>query len=166
MFFSFSRFFPGFKVVWEPCTSKLQPADVSWNRPFKVRIAELYDEWVFSGPIELTRYGNRKCPSKVLLLRWIMEAWASITPEIIIKSFKKCGISNALDGTEDGLFQASDNEDTMVDDQFERILQHELEIQERVLDNFTEIVLPESGDNSEISTQSEAESTDYESGGH
>ena len=61
-------------VIPSGCTSKLQPADVSWNRSFKARIAELYDEWVFSGPIELTRYGNRKCPSKVLLLRWIMEA--------------------------------------------------------------------------------------------
>ena len=49
------------------------------------------------------------------------------------------------------------NEDTTVDDQFARFSQHELEIQERVLDNFTEIVLPESEDNSEISTQSEAE---------
>ena len=78
-----------------------------------------------------------------------MEAWAS-TPEIIIKSFKKCGISNVLDGTEDGLIQASENEDTTVDDQFEGFSQHELKIQERVLDNFTEIVLPESEDNSEI----------------
>ena len=42
----------------------------------------------------------------------------------------------------------------MVDDQFEGFSQHEREIQERVLDNFTEIVLPESEDNS---TQSEAE---------
>ena len=25
------------------CTSKLQPADVSWNRPFKMKVAELYD---------------------------------------------------------------------------------------------------------------------------
>ena len=70
------------------------------------------------------------------------------------------------DGTEDGLFQTSDNKDTTADDQFEGFSQHELEIQERVLDNFTEIILPESKDDSEISTQSEAESTDYESGGH
>ena len=34
------------------------------------------------------------------------------------QSKEKCGISNVLDRTKDGLFQASNNEDTMVDDQF------------------------------------------------
>ncbi|CAG8624567.1 23121_t:CDS:2, partial [Cetraspora pellucida] len=31
------------------------------------------------------------------------ETWNNISPEIISKSFKKCGISNALDGSENGL---------------------------------------------------------------
>ena len=31
------------------------------------------------------------------------EAWESIFEDIIIKSFKKCGISNAIDGTEDDI---------------------------------------------------------------
>ena len=29
------------------------------------------------------------------------EAWQEIPAEMVIKSFKTCGISNALDGTED-----------------------------------------------------------------
>ena len=33
-------------------------------------------------------------------------------PEVIIKSFKKCGISNAMDGTEDdAIFEQSDSSD-------------------------------------------------------
>ena len=36
-----------------------------------------------------------------LVLRWVNEAWREIPAEIIIKSFKTCGISNALDTTED-----------------------------------------------------------------
>lgn len=93
------------------CTGWLQPADVSWNAPFKKHLAELYDEWQFSAPKELTRFGNPKPPSKPTLLKWIKTAWDLITPEIVRKSFKKCGISNALDGTEDHLFNCeSDRE--------------------------------------------------------
>jgi len=31
-------------VIPGGCTSKLQPADVSWNRPFKSKLAQLYEE--------------------------------------------------------------------------------------------------------------------------
>lgn len=86
------------------CTGIVQPADVSWNAPFKRHLEELYDEWQFSAPKELTRYGNPKPPSKPLLLKWIKQAWDLVTPEIVQKSFKKCGISNAMDGSEDDLF--------------------------------------------------------------
>ena len=43
---------------------------------------------------------------------WVKKAWDDISTEIIVKSFKKCGISNALGGTEDdALFDSSSNED-------------------------------------------------------
>lgn len=32
---------------------------------------------------------------------WTTNAWASISEELISRFFKKCSISNALDGTED-----------------------------------------------------------------
>ena len=34
---------------------------------------------------------------------WIKEVWEDISPDMIIKSFKTCCISNALDGSEDHL---------------------------------------------------------------
>ncbi|KAL5009108.1 hypothetical protein ScPMuIL_014689, partial [Solemya velum] len=34
---------------------------------------------------------------------WVKNAWDSIKPEMVVKSFKKCGISNAMDGTEDDM---------------------------------------------------------------
>jgi len=64
-------------VIPGRCTSKLQPADVSWNRPFKAKLAELFDEWIFSGPIDRTRLGNRRPPPKTLLLQWIKQVWAT-----------------------------------------------------------------------------------------
>ena len=87
------------------CTGKVQPADVSWNAPFKWHLEELYDEWHFTTPKEFTRYGT-----KPLMLKWIKQAWDLATPEIIKNSFIKCGISNAMDGTQNHLFNNEDEE--------------------------------------------------------
>jgi len=119
-------------VIPGGCTSKLQPADVSWNRPFKAKLSELYDEWLFSGTVEETRFGNRKAPPKPLLLRWVKEAWASITPEIIVKSFKKCGITSALDGSEDHLFNVESDDDS--DSQFDGFSPDDVAMAEQILE--------------------------------
>ena len=37
------------------------------------------------------------------VLRWVSRAWEFVTQEVIQKSFKVCGISSSLDGTEDHL---------------------------------------------------------------
>ena len=55
--------------------------------------------------------GNRRAPSKIVMLKWVKQAWDAISPDIIRKSFKKCGISNTIDGSEDNLFQ-NDDDDT------------------------------------------------------
>lgn len=98
------------------CTSKLQPCDVSWNKPFKDHYRELYDDWLFNGPTSITKAGNRRPPEKTLVLRWIKESWAMVSPDIIRKSFLKTGIANCLDGTEDDMLFNSDDSD---DDPFE-----------------------------------------------
>ena len=41
----------------------------------------------------------------------ILETWAEIPKEMIVKSFKKCGISNAMDGSEDDLFGQDETEE-------------------------------------------------------
>ena len=43
--------------------------------------------------------------SKQLVLHWFVAAWRELEerPELIRRSFKVCGISNNLDGTEDKL---------------------------------------------------------------
>ena len=68
----------------------------------------MYDEWLFN---EKTKGGNRRAPSKIVMLKWVKQAWDAISPDIIRKSFKKCGISNTIDGSEDNLFQ-NDDDDT------------------------------------------------------
>ena len=55
-----------------------------------------------SGPKEFTKGGGvLKHPSLVTVVEWVKDAWNSVPCDMVIKSFKKCGVSNAMDGTED-----------------------------------------------------------------
>ena len=51
----------------------------------------------------------RAAPSEVA--RWVSTAWKAIPESIIVRSFKKCCISNALDGSEDDILCEDDGED-------------------------------------------------------
>ena len=45
-------------------------------------------------------------------------SWQRVKSETIIKSFKKCGISNALDGSKDILYEESDASENNHEDDF------------------------------------------------
>jgi len=50
-----------------------------------------------------------KRPSISNVCEWVKNPWQRVKRETIVKSFKKCGISNALNGNEDGiLYEESD----------------------------------------------------------
>ena len=51
----------------------------------------------------------RAAPSEVA--RWVSAAWKAILESIILRSFKKCCISSALDGSEDDILLEDDGED-------------------------------------------------------
>lgn len=87
------------------CTRLLQPADVCWIKPFKDQLREHWK--AFMRKTEKTKKGNTKSPSRQDVLRWVSEAWECVSEDLIRRSFKKCGISNALDGSEDGEFHSS-----------------------------------------------------------
>ena len=40
---------------------------------------------------------------------WIIMAWQHISPEVIVKGFKKCCMSNVVDGTDDMLWNGSED---------------------------------------------------------
>jgi hypothetical protein len=82
-------------------TSKCQPLDVAINKPFKDNLRKEWHFWMSNGGAGYTEAGNLRRAKISDVCGWVKRAWESISDNIIVYSFKKCGISNALDGSED-----------------------------------------------------------------
>jgi hypothetical protein len=50
-------------------------------------------------------------PSEALLGQWIKTAWDDISPESIVKGFRRCCVSNDMNGTEDDVLWEEDHEE-------------------------------------------------------
>ena len=79
---------------------------------------------MMTGPFEFTPAEKKKAPSRNLVLKWVKQSWAEIPAKMVRKSFKTCGISNALDGSEDDEVYADDmlelaDDDMAMEDEFE-----------------------------------------------
>ena len=57
---------------------------------------------------QFTYTENLKKSNYNIIYKWILEIWAEILKEMIVKLFKKCGISNAINGSEDDLFRQNE----------------------------------------------------------
>ena len=76
--------------------------DVVWNRPFKDRIQERYDNWLANAKHEYTAAGNMKPASRRLVVEWIIQSWEEISKELVSNFMKSCALALAIDGCEDG----------------------------------------------------------------
>lgn len=97
-------------------TSKLQVLDVVVNKPFKDHLRKQYSDWLLEGGHAFTPSGKIKKPSVSLMCEWILSSWHTISPDSIIKGFKKCCVSNALDGSEDDVLWAESDEQSDSDE--------------------------------------------------
>ncbi|GBC24355.2 pogo transposable element with KRAB domain [Rhizophagus irregularis DAOM 181602=DAOM 197198] len=84
-------------------TSICQPLDVAINKPFKDNLRKEWHHWMSNGGAGYTTSGNLRRAKISDVCKWVKRAWENISDDIIIRSFKKCGISNDLDGSEDDL---------------------------------------------------------------
>jgi hypothetical protein len=84
-------------------TSQLQVLNVVVNKLFKDHVKQLYCKWLLTGGHALIPAGRTKKPVVTVLCQWIIMARQHISLEVIVKGFKKCCISNIMDGTDDGM---------------------------------------------------------------
>ncbi|CAI7812513.1 unnamed protein product [Closterium sp. NIES-54] len=94
-------------VIPAGCTADVQPLDVSVNKSFKTSVRQQYQSWFEADGMNiLTPAGNIKKPHLAVVLKWISRVWKAVPVDLIKKAFLTCGISNALDGSEDHLVMA------------------------------------------------------------
>jgi len=70
---------------------------------------EEWVKWIEAPTHHVTLAGRVKHPSISNVCVWAKNSWQRVKSETTVKSFKKCGISSALDGSEDDiLYEESD----------------------------------------------------------
>jgi hypothetical protein len=62
-----------------------------------------FETWLLSENLPLTPSGKIKRSSASKLAEWVSAVWKKIAGRTVEPSFKKCCITNALDGTEDDI---------------------------------------------------------------
>ena len=86
------------------CTDKLQPMDISINKPIKDRVKESFQLWYAAEvqsqlkavPINQVKVELKTAVLKAKTVTWLASAWHSMTPAMAINGFKKAGILDVL----------------------------------------------------------------------
>lgn len=72
-----------------------------WNAPFKTKERQFYNDWMVHGEKSFTKGNNMRAPTIDDYLQWVVDAWEQLPKQLIVDSFKGCGLTTALDGSED-----------------------------------------------------------------
>ncbi|KAG0410382.1 hypothetical protein HPB47_012492, partial [Ixodes persulcatus] len=105
-----SQFVPSLFLVRSRKSSHLRAYLRAMIASVKDRVRVLYNEWLTSGSHSFTTSGRLKRAPLETFAGWAREAWATIPSAMVERSFKKCGIANALDGTEDGMLWSAESD--------------------------------------------------------
>ncbi|RWS23637.1 pogo transposable element with KRAB domain-like protein [Leptotrombidium deliense] len=71
-------------------TPLLQPADVSYNKSFKSIMKGLWSKWF---TVESENNTRVRKASYSLVAEWVSEAWKQLDTQMVINSFKQCGVA-------------------------------------------------------------------------
>ena len=88
------------------CTDRLQPMDISINKPVKDDMKKRFQSWYAAEvqkqlkevPVDQVKVDVASSPIKTKSAHWIISAWQALTsrPEVAINGFKKTGIYDAV----------------------------------------------------------------------
>ena len=86
------------------CTSQVQPLDVSFNKPFKDVVRQQFEKHLEENLHQYTEGKISASERQVLVTKWVDKAWTEVgsNGDMVVQSFKKCGISLSLDGSKNG----------------------------------------------------------------
>ena len=83
-------------VIPAGLTSMCQPLDVAINKPFKDNLRKEWHLWMSHGGAGETAKGNLRRAKFNDVCWWVKRSWEGIPNDVIVESFKTCGISNTL----------------------------------------------------------------------
>uniref|UniRef100_A0A8R1DQJ4 HTH CENPB-type domain-containing protein n=1 Tax=Caenorhabditis japonica TaxID=281687 RepID=A0A8R1DQJ4_CAEJA len=86
-------------------TKFIQAPDVYWNAPFKAHIRRQYEDYMVHGQKSFTPSGNMRAPPMDIYLGWIINAWDALPSDLIVRSFRGCGLGPGLNGEDDDYIQ-------------------------------------------------------------
>ena len=81
-------------------TPLVQPLDRMLNKQMKRRLRGMYTKYIASAPSD-SKTGKLTPPGRGVVFTWCKDAWASITLEMVKTCIKICGVTLALDSSED-----------------------------------------------------------------
>jgi hypothetical protein len=90
-------------IIPSGITSQLELLDVPINKPLKHLVRKHYDAWLNKDNHTLTPSGNIKEAPESIIVEQILKAWKEVHVNTSPKSFLKCCLSNAEDGTQDDI---------------------------------------------------------------
>ena len=99
------------------CISLVQPLDVVFNAPFKCLIDDLATSHMREN-LDGYVHGNISAKQhRILLTTWIGEAWEKTCAnrDMVVRGFRKCGISLAIDDSKDDVINIKGIENYQVD---------------------------------------------------
>ena len=103
----------GISLVYTPenCTDLVAVTDAGPGNEIKRRMVALYKKDLESSPERLNMWKNGKVSAserRILYTKWLGESWEDFTQnhqDQITKAFKRCGMFNAIDGSENHLIK-------------------------------------------------------------
>ena len=93
------------KLVNAPggCTFLVQPVDVSFNEPFKGYIRAISERHLNENLEKHTDGKISASERRVLMTKWVGDAWVNTNQDMVCRRLKKCVVSLALDSSENHL---------------------------------------------------------------